>query len=529
MLKKHIYHILQELDRPTLMTIAIISILGSALSLIVPIAAQTLVNLVAFGKLFQPVITLSIMVLVLMVAIGALSIWQFIIIEIIQQKMMVKTSLNLAKHFNRLSLENFSSHHGPALVNRYFDIIIVQKAVGSILMYGIYLALQVFFGMILLLLYHPFFLVFNAFILIGLLLSIMLPYHTAMFTAKEECSRKHAIGAWLEEILINRTLFKFDDYHRYLMQQTDKELARFLQVRNKHVKQLIKHHIGFYTLSALASSLLLLLGGYLVIQNQLSLGQLVAAEVILGALLYAFRRFGALLENFYELMASAGKLESALQLPLEAEQSHALTHVLTPPYQTFEIIINQIAVAAAPNQPVLFSTNKQEKSQAFVTALFGFKKSDFLTLKINHIPCNETELIGLRRHSHLIGKPQWFSGSIYANLTMNHGQFSLEKIFYYLKQLELIEAVMNLPDGIHTVVHDWQTDFTHQQLIKLMVVRALITRPSLLVFDRALDDFYFEEIKQILALILEIDKAIILVTSLRSDVQSLFARVVSLP
>lgn len=105
---KPINSIIDVLDRQTISSIAMISVIISLLSLSIPIAAQTLVNLIAFGKLLQPVITLSLMVLVLMMALGALHIWQIVIIEVIQQKLMVKVSLSLTRHFTHMSLDNFS-------------------------------------------------------------------------------------------------------------------------------------------------------------------------------------------------------------------------------------------------------------------------------------------------------------------------------------------------------------------------------------------------------------------------------------
>src|SRR5689334_7144379 len=95
------------LDKQTLVSIALISVIASLLTLSIPIAAQTLINLIAFGKLLQPVVTLSLIVFILMLALGALNVWQAIILEVIQQKLMVKTSLNLTNQFTCLSLDIF--------------------------------------------------------------------------------------------------------------------------------------------------------------------------------------------------------------------------------------------------------------------------------------------------------------------------------------------------------------------------------------------------------------------------------------
>lgn len=143
-MKQGMNSIAEVLDKATIASIVMISVIVSLLSLSIPIAAQTLVNLIAFGKLLQPVVTLSLIVLVLMIALGALNIWQTVIIEVIQQKLMVNISLNLTRQFTHLSLDNFSSHHGPELVNRFFEVATINKALSSLLLYGVNLGLQLF-------------------------------------------------------------------------------------------------------------------------------------------------------------------------------------------------------------------------------------------------------------------------------------------------------------------------------------------------------------------------------------------------
>ncbi|WP_131782330.1 ABC transporter transmembrane domain-containing protein [Legionella gresilensis] len=519
MIREPRYSILEILDYSTIFSILLLALFTSSLSLVVPIAAQTLVNLIAFGKLLRPVITLSLIVLILMASLGALSIWQVIVTEIIQQKMMVKVSLDLTKQFTHLSIDNFSSHYGPELVNRYFEISTVKKSLASLLLYGITLGLQLFFGLILLLFYHPAFLFFDLFIVISILLIVFIPYKTALKTAKEECTQKHNIGAWLEEILMNRYLFKFDQYHRYAITQTDKRLVEFLQARKSHFKQLIKHQVGFYSLSAIASSLLLGLGGYLVIKNQLSLGQLVASEIVLGIFIYAFKRFGALIENYYDLMASADKLNMVLNLPTEQSETHldSMVH----PLNNIELIFpsyNKKGTVAYKKPLCIISKNF---SKDVVEQLLGFKELILFSLKINDIPIKQAGLIILRRYSLLISEPQWFSGSIYDNLVLNHRHIANEFIVEKLKQLELADKIMNLPQGLHTIVHEWQSIFNDYDLTKFLVLRGLIAKPQLLIIDRALDNLDFDELNLIISLLINLEETLVIITTQRTDLNQL--------
>ncbi|WP_133129414.1 ABC transporter ATP-binding protein [Legionella yabuuchiae] len=516
MIKEEIGSIREVLDHSTVMSIMIISLLASLLSLTIPVAAQTLINLIAFGKLLRPVFTLSIIVFIFMLALGALNVWQIIIAEVIQQKLMVKISLNLTNQYNHLSLSNFSAHHGPELVNRFFEIVTIKKSLANLLIYGINLSLQVFFGLILLLIYHPMFLAFDAIVILGILLVILVPYRKAIESAKKECDEKHNLGAWLEEILINRFLFRFNLYHRFATQQTDKRLVSFLKARNLHFKQLVKHQIGFNLLSALVSSLLLGVGGYLVVNDQLSLGQLAAAEIVLGALIYSFKRFGTLLESFYDMIASESKIESVVNLPVEQVDKN-LSEIYVP-IQTLEIRNPDKTIAeATPEKPLLVFSANPDRCQIFTRELFGFREETKYQFYVNQTFCSQTHRIAMRQVSMLVAQPEWFAGTIYDNLLLGHKNTPNKKILEELKQFNLLEKVMHQPNGLKTVVYEWKTVFSLYELTQLMIVRALLFKPQLLVIDRALDVFNDEQLDKIMDRLKELEQTILIIVSQKKE------------
>lgn len=525
MKKEEIGSIKEVLENSTLMSIFIISLLASLLSLTIPVAAQTLINLIAFGKLLRPVVTLSLIVFVFMLALGALNVWQIIIVEVIQQKLMVKISLNLTHQYNHLSLDNFSTHHGPELVNRFFEIVTIKKSLANLLIYGVNLFLQVVFGLVLLFIYHPLFLLFDAIVIAGILIVVFLPYRKAVESAKKECIEKHHIGAWFEEILINRFLFRFNLYHQFVTQQTDKRLVGFLKARNLHFRQLLKHQIGFNFLSAFVSSLLLGVGGYLVIHDQLSLGQLAAAEIVLGALTYSLKRFGALLENYYDMLASESKIESVVALPVEKVEKNI--NEIYDPLKRIEIQTKaKTRIHASATQPLLVCANNPNDCQLFTKELFGFRKELAYTFFINDLLCSQSHRISLRQISMLISQPEWFAGTIYDNLLLGHKNTPNKVIMAELKYFDLLEKIMQQPQGLKTLVYEWKTVFSYHQLIQLMCVRAILFQPQLLVIDRALDVFNNEELDKIMPRLQELKKTTLIIISQNNNFYGISNRLV---
>ncbi|PWY54340.1 ABC transporter ATP-binding protein [Legionella qingyii] len=513
------------LDKPTLLSIALISLVASLLTLSIPIAAQTLINLIAFGKLLQPVVTLSFIVLILMLALGALNIWQTVILEVVQQKLMVKISLNLTRQFNNLSLDNFSTHNGPELVNRFFEVVTIKKSLSSLLLYGVNLGLQLFFGLLLLLFYHPLFLIFDGFIILSIILIIFIPYRKGLASAKEECAQKHQVGSWLEELLINRFLFRFSKCSHYATLQSDKRLVSFLHARNTHFRQLIKHQIGFYVLSALSSSLLLGLGGYLVIKNQLSLGQLVAAEIVLGALIYAFKRFGVLLENYYDLIASEGKIDTVLNLSVEEIKMDL--NALFLPMKSIEIKFpHKSPAVAALDKPLFIYSQDAERCKTFSESLLGFGKKYDMAILVNQNLCNEEHRSALRQFSLLLRKPEWFAGSIYDNLVLNHKNTPLKIIMEQLEHFGLSEKIMRQPDGLKTIIYDWQNEFTQFELIALMIIRAVLLQPQLLIIDRVFDGLEKEKSELLITPLLNLKNTILMLVTQNHEFKKMTNHVV---
>jgi ABC-type bacteriocin/lantibiotic exporter with double-glycine peptidase domain len=511
MLKHNMRAIINILDTPTMLSIIMISALLSLLTLTIPIAAQTLVNFIAFGKLVRPVITLSIIVLILMIAYGILNIWQSIIIEVMQQKIMVNTSFELEHQFTNLALENFSSQHGQEMVNRYFEIVTIQKSVSTILIYGINMSLQVFFGLILLLIYHPIFLVFDLLIILSIMLIVYLPYNLGVSSALEECTEKHRVGSWLEEILNNRLLFRFKNFQDYVTRRADKSLINYLKARNIHFRQLIKHQVGFYILSAFASSLLLGIGGLLVIRNQLSLGQLVAAEIVLGVMIYSFRRFSGLLEDYYDLLASEKKINEILKLPIESTKLEMGDLIV--PIKELKIFFKEQYLGSCDKQnPLLLIEENISYAKNLIDFIFCFKKNSDFALNINGIRCNQDQRLFIRKHSLLLRNNEWFVGTIIDNLRLNTN-VSLLKIKEMLEKFGLMEKIINCKDNLHTVIYDWENDFENIELIKLSAIRAIISDPQLLFIEKILDNLPKNEIQFLIDMINSLTRSIIIIAT----------------
>ena len=239
------------------------------------------------------------------------------VIEIIQRRIFARVAGDVSYRLLRVRTEAFDHHHGPELVNRFFDVVTVQKGGALLLMDGLSLLMQTILGMVLLALYHPLLLAFDAFLIVSIALIISILGRGAVESSIKESKAKYATAAWLEEMAALVRTFKSGGAARFAMERADRLARDYLAYRGTHFRIFMRQVVGSLALQAIASAGLLGVGGFLVINRQLTLGQLVAAELIVTAVVSGSSTLGKNFETFYDLLAAIAKLGHLIDLPLE--------------------------------------------------------------------------------------------------------------------------------------------------------------------------------------------------------------------
>ena len=290
------------------------------MSLATPVAVQALVNTIAFGALLQPLVVLTLILLVLLSFSNSLVALQFYVVEMLQRRLFVRLFGESATRLRNATPAVRDSQYLPELANRFFDVVSLQKTAASLLLETLGYLLQTLIGMILLAFYHPLLLAFDLFLIAALYLILFVMGKQGIPTAIEQSKAKYQAAAWLENIAANPLLGKSRHGADFVNAQTERIARHYLQACVSHFRILSRQNIGALLLHALANTLLLGMGGWMVIERQLSLGQLIAAELVVNAMVYGLTRLGKTLDNFYELVASIDKIGYILDLPQETTQ-----------------------------------------------------------------------------------------------------------------------------------------------------------------------------------------------------------------
>lgn len=506
----------------TISVIISLSILSSLFSLVIPVAVQILVNYMIFGRMLYPIVFLSTIIFFVFIAYGLVNIFQEWMIEVFQQRMFVDFSLDFSKKLNRFKLSFFLNYNSSELINKFFEITNIQKTLTAILIYGTTLIFQMFMGLALLGSYHPAFILYDGLLVLGLYISIKAFLKPAIKSSIKLCQQKHEVGSWLESIQKNFEFFKFSHFENFFMDKTDELLVHYLKIRNQFFKFTIRQQMGLFFVGALATSTLLLLGGYLVIHDSLSLGQLIASELILGGLMYTLKNLINILDNFYNLISSVDKVEKIIHPQLDDLEEVKEQHFLEHHKLNIEFDYQNKKYQISENSLQLLVFRYMRLSDEFVNGLFGFKETKLFQFNIDHLHYQLPDLIALREMSLLINIQDFFVGSIYENLTLNHTHVSPETVYEMLKNVGLTQKLHTLRKGIHERIYMWDKAFDDVELVWLLIIRLKIVCPRFVVLNHILDALDDEQIKEVVDDLKMLKQTTILVLSNQSRLVKFF-------
>ena len=492
---------LMRAERRDVWAVVAFSVAVGVLSLATPIAVQSMVTSVAFGGLLQPVIVLAIL-LMLGLGFGAvLRGMQTYVVEIIQRRIFLRMVADLAYRLPRVRQEAFDRDHGPELVNRFFDVLTVQKVVAMLLLDGLAILLQAVLGLLILAFYHPILLAFDIVLLGAIAFVVFGLGRRSVSTAIDESMAKYAVAGWLEEMARHPTAFKSRGGARFALEQADSLARQYLTARRGHFRIVFRQVIGSLSLQVLASTALLAIGGFLVIQKQLTLGQLVAAELIVTLVVASFAKLGKHLEGFYDLMAAVDKLGHLIDLPLErADGVHRIAPADASPrgaslkltgvtfaYDEQRPVLRNLNIEITPGQRVAVVGPSGSGKTTLIDVLFSMRLPDTGRVELDGLDYRQIDLETLREHVSAVTGYELFDGTIYENVRMGRPDVGPAEVRDALDRVGLLDAVLALPSGVNTRLTTGGPPLSEGEARRLMIARALAEKPRLLIVDESLD------------------------------------------
>ena len=499
------------------------------LSLVAPAAIEALVNTVAFGILLWPVVVLSLVMFTLLLVSALLRALQTYVAECLQRRLFVTTALGFADRLSRTGIASFDGANRADLVNRFFVVSSGQKSIATLLVEGVGILMITLVGLVVLAFYHPFLLTFAVVLAVLVVFLVFVLGIGGVRTSIAESYAKFDVAAWLEEVARCPHTFRSGAGARLALERADQLSDAYVSTRKKHFSVVWRQTLFALLLEAVASTVLLGLGGWLVINRQLTLGQLVASELIVTLVLVSLSKIGKYVEIFYDLQATLDKLGVLDRLPPEPSGGEPLLDTGRP----MEVVVEFTGGPAGPQRLEVASGERVAivgptgKTPLLETLAFLRLPTPGL-LEYDGIDARQLDRPATRRQIAFLGRPEVFAGTLAENVRLGRDDVSAADIRRAFDAVCLADRVARLPEGLDTLLSPDGQPLSNNEIGRLAIARAIVGRPRLLLLDGSLDGLDLESCPELLDTLFDpaAPWTLVLVTA-RHDIRSRCGRIVA--
>jgi len=502
-----------SIERKDIGYIYIYATIIGIVSLSLPLGIQAIVGLISSGMLFQTVVLLITFVLIGILVTGGLQIMQLTIVEILQRRIFTKAAFEFAFRVPRLKLESILHHHAPELMNRFFDILTLQKGLPKVLIDLSSGALQILFGLILLAFYHPFFVFFGLFLLAILVLIFKYTGPKGLKSSIVESKYKYKVVYWLEELARTLNSFKLAGNTYLPIKKTDENVNNYLKNRKIHFRVLVSQLSYIIVFKTLVTGGLLIIGSLLVIDRQITLGQFVASEIIIILILSSVEKIITYMDVIYDMLTAVDKIGHVTDLPLEktggvrlTENGHfkngysIRTKGLKYYYEEQEAhALHGIDLEIKSGERIGIAGYSGAGKTTLLNVVAGLFTNYQGIATINNVSIKDLDLVNLRHNiAKTIAADEIFDGSIYENISVGMNHVTLERVNYALEKVGLHDFINELPNGIHTHLTSGGKNFSSSVIYKIILARCIAKDPKLLILNDYFNSFHSKEKKKII-------------------------------
>lgn len=490
-------------DQQEIRNVYIYAAFSGLIGLSLPVGIQSIINLIQGAQISTSWFVLIIFVILGILINGILQIRQLTITENLQQKIFARAAFEFAYRTPRFKLNALIQKTAPELMNRFFDVVSIQKGLSKVIIDFSTAGIQTIFGLVLLSIYHPFFIVFSLFLLLLVYLVFSLTGKKGLSTSLDESNYKYAIAHWLQEIGRSKIAFKMTGSDNLIMPELNSKVEKYTRARENHFMVLVRQFKFLIGFKIIVAAGLLFIGSWLVMDQQMNIGQFVAAEIIILLVISSVEKMILSLEVIYDILTALEKVGFVTDMPMDEEVSDKFDFDATHPTSIrfvnvsfnhlnseYSIFFKLNAEIASNEKVIVYGSNGSGK-KSLLLLLAGLNNATSGKITLNEVPIGNYNSQKLQANIGLLTVEDCiFKGTLLENIQLGRSHITMESIKWVVDLVGLSSYIDELPKGFYQEISS-SCGLSESVKMKLLIARTLVNMPSLiLIQDRfsALDE-----------------------------------------
>lgn len=499
---------LLHLERKAISAIYFYAVLSGVLTLSIPLGLQSIINFVLGGSFSTSLTILIIAVVAGVLLTGVLQVIQLKINERIQQDIFVQYSFEFAQRIPRLDMLALDGYYMPELLNRFFDTISLQKGLSKILLDLPIATIQIIFGIALLSFYNASFIIFGLLLLIVLVVIIRFTSRQGFESSMRESDQKYLVASWLQEMGRTMKSMKFARENNLHLRKADAHISGYIEWRTKHFKVLLTQYWAMIGFKVFITVSMLVVGAFLLISQELNVGQFVAVEIVILTVLGSIEKFIFSLDKVYDVLTSIEKLGKVIDKPMEQEGTLKLAsekglmvevNKLNFTFQTNgKKVLHNVSMSVPSGSVVCIEGDEGSGKSTLLKLLTGAYTQFDGQILINQLPIGNYTHDSLRGNIGMFfSQQEIFEGTVWENITLGNSSYSVEEIVDLADRIGLKPYISSLRLGFDTVLEPLGGRLNRAATNRLLMLRAISGKPKLLLLENPLEGFTEESAKSL--------------------------------
>jgi len=516
-----------KVDNKDISQVYIYALFIGLVNLSLPVGIQAIINLIQGGEISTAWVVLVSFVIAGIVATGFFQLMQLRIVENLSQKLFARASFEFAYRIPRINSAALKNYYAPELANRFFDTLTIQKGLPKILMDFSLAAFQILAGLVVLGLYHPFFIIFGLFLLVLVYSIFAFTGPRGLETSLEESKWKYKMAHWLEEIARTKLSFKLVSDQDISLYNTNKYVDGYISSREKHFKVLVLQFIHMIGFKLLIAAGLLITGSILVFDQEMNIGQFVAAEIIIILIINSVEKLIVSLDTIYDVLTALEKIGTVTDMDLDEQKGIMIDDSDLKKGVSIELndvhfqfpdgdrkVLKGVEFSLPAGRSLVIKGPNGSGKSTLLHLLAGIYDPSLGVIEYNGLSLSSLQKDCLRRNiSFCLSDNIIFMGTVIENIAMGRSHISVHHVMDAVEKVNLGQFLKTLPKGLETHLDPEGKILPESVRNKILLARAIVAKPVLIVMENLLEHVQTEEKMEIIKKLLLSDEKLSIVVA----------------